>query len=315
MKFKSALRSSFAAITLLANLPAHALLINATFGTGYNAQDQAAVNTAISYFDAAVTNNVTVNIDFSNMGSGLGSSTQNRYGISYANLRSALYASATSANDLSAANSLSTGSFDPSTGASIVNITHADCIALGLGCGAAIGGYDGSIGINLGITDPTRSDGISAGYYDLVSVASHEIDEILGIGGAGSLLGSNGINGIGILDLFRYTSAGTRTYTTSGDNAYFSINGGTTDVARFNNDGVGDYGDWHTSATPQVQDAYGTPGVQVNMGTAELTALDVVGWTLASGTSSSVPEPATYLLLLAALPGLWLNRRRSSKKA
>ena len=318
MKFKSALRSIFAAITLLANLPAHALMINATFGTGYNAQDQAAVNTAISYFEATVTNNVTVNIDFSNMGNGLGSSTQNLYGINYANLHNALYASATSVNDLSAANSLSNGSFDPSTGASIVNITHADCIALGLGCGAAIGGYDGSIGINLGITDPTRSDGISAGYYDLVSVASHEIDEILGIGGPGSLLGSNGINGIGILDLFRYTSAGTRTYTTSGNDAYFSINGGVTDISQFNQNGGGsDYADWYSAGphTPGVQDAYGTPGMQVNMGTAELTALDVVGWTLASGTSSSVPEPATYLLLLAALPGLWLNRRRSSKKS
>ena len=285
MKFKSALRSSLAAITLLANLPAHALLINATFGTGYNVADVAAVNTAISYFENIVTNNVTVNIDFSNMSSGLGSSSQYLYGIGYSTLHNALYASATSANDISAANSLSNGSFDPTTGASTVYITHADCAALGLGCGAAIGGYDGSIGINLGITDPTRSDGISASYYDLVSVASHEIDEILGIGGPGSLLGITGFNSIGILDLFRYTSVGTRTYTTSGDNAYFSINGGTNNVARFNNDGVGDYGDWHTSATPQVQDAYGTPGVQVNMGTAELTAP-----TWLAGLS-----PATYL--------------------
>ena len=310
MKFKSALRSTFAAITLLANLPAHALLINATFGTGYTSQDQVAINTAISYFKSTLTNNVTVNIDFSSMSSGLGSSSQYLYGINYANLHNALYASATSANDLSAANSLSNGSFDPSTGATNIGITHADCAALGLNCGAAIGGYDGSIGINLGLTDPTRSDGISAGYYDLVSVASHEIDEILGIGGPGSLLGRGfPSNIIGILDLFRYTSVGTRTYTTSGDNAYFSINGGTTDVARFNNDGFGDYGDWHTSLTPQVQDAYGTPGVQVNMGTAELTALDVIGWTLAS----NIPEPSTYLLLFAALPGLWFNRRQSPK--
>ena len=310
MKFKSALRFTFAAITLLANLSAHALLIDATFGTGYTSQDQAAVNTAISYFDRTLTNNVTVNIDFSSASSGLGLSSQYLYGINYADLHNALYASATSANGFSAANSLFNGSSDPYTGASTVYITHADCAVLGLGCGAAKGGYDGSISINLGLTDPTRSNGISAGYYDLVSVASHEIDEILGIGGAGSQLGT-GPN-IGILDLFRYTSAGTRTYTTSGDNAYFSINGGITDVARFNNDGVGDYGDWHTSSTPQVQDAYGTPGVQVNMGTAELTALNVIGWTLAS---NNIPEPSTCLLLFAALPGLWFNRRQSPKQA
>ena len=44
--------------------------------------------------------------------------------------------------------------------------------------------------------------------------------------------------------------------------------------------GGSDYGDWHTSGTPQVQDAFGTPGVNIALGSNEITAFNVIGYDL-----------------------------------
>jgi hypothetical protein len=109
--------------------------------------------------------------------------------------------------------------------------------------------------------------------YDLKAVVSHEIDEALG---TGSGVGQANIEPP---DLFRFTAAGARTHTTSGDDAWFSINGGTTDLARYNQNASGDYGDWWSTGahTPQVQDAFATPAATPNLG-VELTVLDVVGY-------------------------------------
>src|SRR5262249_51158493 len=89
-------------------------------------------------------------------------------------------------------------------------------------------------------------------------------------------------------DLFRYTSAGARTYNTASpptfDDAGFSIDG-TTRLVQFNQEAGADYGDWKSKPpfvhTPRVQDAFATPGVAgaVNPG-IELTFLDVIGWDL-----------------------------------
>ena len=71
----------------------------------------------------------------------------------------------------------------------------------------------------------------------------------------------------------------------------------------FNQSGGGsDYGDWATTATPQVQDAFGSPGVDLNLGPNELESFDVVGYNLVTEGSAvaSVPEPSS----LAALLGL-----------
>jgi hypothetical protein len=50
-------------------------------------------------------------------------------------------------------------------------------------------------------------------------------------------------NEINPADLFRYTTNLVRTFTTTGDNAYFSPDG-TNLLARYNMDPGGDYGDW-----------------------------------------------------------------------
>ena len=66
--------------------------------------------------------------------------------------------------------------------------------------------------------------------YNGTGVIQHEIDEILGGGGAGSMLGTYLQNYyVGALDLYRYSSTGAPSYTTSPfATSYFSIDGGKT---------------------------------------------------------------------------------------
>ncbi len=165
--------------------------------------------------------------------------------------------------------------------------------------------------------------------YSLGSVVAHEIDEVLGIGGAGSQLNAvyegytSATGPVGPLDLFRYGSAGVRSYTTAlGPDPYFSINGGNTNLIYFNQTGSNgsDFADWGNGITgagygntpPNVQDAYGSPGTAPSLGSNELTALDVVGWDLnAQGAIiEAIPEPGSVCLLLGGLPAVGLLRRR-----
>jgi hypothetical protein len=104
-------------------------------------------------------------------------------------------------------------------------------------------------------------------------------------------------------DLFRYDAAGNRSFNTNNAaQAFFSLDG-TTQLAQFHNisDGA-DYGDWESSATAQVQDAFATPGAHPQLG-VELRALDVIGYDL------SVPEPSTWLLVFTGLAVVGLLRR------
>lgn len=66
-------------------------------------------------------------------------------------------------------------------------------------------------------------------------------------------------------------------------------------LARFSQSN--DYGDWWSagSHTAHVQDASGALGLLVNFGTAEQTALDVVGYNF----TAPIPEPETYAMFLA----------------
>jgi PEP-CTERM motif len=312
--------------------PARAgLTITPTFDSSITGDPNAAViestiNTAIQTYENLFTNPINVSIYFQE-GGGLGTSITGVYDLNgfngntgYQNFRSGLAAQfAISGNSAqgTALNNLPVQANNPVNNAPDLLVKSADGRALGFNTPGVVTvgshAYDGQIILNTSLTFP-GSPGSSLS-YSLLAVAEHEIDEVLG-------LGSN-VGGTGFFvnpaaeDLYRFQhSSTTRNYTTSGDNAWFSINGGTTSLVQFNQDGVGDYGDWHPgSGTTRVQDAYATPGATETIltdGGAEITALNVVGYSLVS----TIPEPSS--LAIAGLGGIlalgygWIRRRRTA---
>jgi PEP-CTERM motif len=286
--------------------PARAdLTINATYDPSMAAVAgaEASIAAAISNITSSISspNNITVSIYFQSVSTGLGESNTTTYNETYYDYYNNLKAVATSPTQLTALASLvggaptSESSVNPATGTNMMSLTSAEARNVGFSsdvAGAGPGGaYDSVISLNTSLTSPPNS--LNGSTYSLQSVATHEIDEVLGIGGSGSTIGSGSGSPAGDLDLFRYSSAGVLSYTTDTTaTPYFSINGGNTPLTYFNQAGNGsDYGDWASSAVPQVQDAFGTPGSSPTLGTNELTAFNVIGY------SVSVPEPTSVLMV------------------
>jgi hypothetical protein len=121
--------------------------------------------------------------------------------------------------------------------------------------------------------------------YDFFTVVEHETDEMLGTSSCISTDGSlNNPNTCAApADLFRYSAPGTRVFVSTTPGAYFSYNGGTTNVAVYNTLANGDdYADWVTNCQ-HVQDATGCLGESfdiTNDGGVEITVLDAVGFNL-----------------------------------
>jgi hypothetical protein len=247
------------------------------------------------------------------MSSGLGASNTPTADIDYSTYLADLEANPhKSANDATALANMPAG---PNTGinnATQVDLTAANLAAIGETADAnelvsEEGGFDGTLYFNFSITNDSRPDA-DPNKYDLQSVVAHEIDEVLGIGGNGSTLYQPGDTppdslppDVGPLDFFRYSAPGVESFTYDPTtSAYFSINGGTTNLVYFNQqngaDGA-DFGDWGNpqgtgegNTPPQVQDAFGSPDATPNLGVNELTALDVVGWNLIStNTGGTAP--------------------------
>jgi hypothetical protein len=267
------------------------LVINPIWDSSITSDPNVAIITntiisAIQVFESRIADPVTVSILFVNTSSGLGENSTYINTISYSSFFSALTSHSNTTNDTLALAQLTGGPNEPVTGGSSITLPLPNLRALGFTANPGPGNPDSTISLNLSICNTNRIS-INPSKYDLMAVASHEIDEVLG---TGSGLGTANINPP---DLFRYSSTpGVRNYTTSGDNAYFSLDG-TNDLARYNQNAGADYGDWWSASgdphQPQVQDAYGTPGATPNLG-VELTVLDVVGWNLASAVASA-PAP------------------------
>ena len=106
-------------------------------------------------------------------------------------------------------------------------------------------------------------------------------------------------------DLFRYASKGVRSYEISSKNkAYFSIDGGSTFLAEFNNlPNGGDKGDWALGSPAQAQNAYAVSGVYAGL-TVEKTVLDVIGYNLVKSSPSISPskEPSSQLIPTTKFP-------------
>jgi hypothetical protein len=274
-------------------------------GDPNGAQIQATINQAISFYNTNLTTQtaVSVKITFQTMSGGLGmSSTAVVTDLNFSTYRAALASRATTANDTLALNSVQAGPNNPVNGTSLMAVTTANCRALGISVNPP---SDSTISLNTSIMNLQHGVITDANKFDLYAVASHEINEALGLGSA--LNSPTPSSAARPMDLWRYDQNGARSYTADPSaQSYFSLDG-TTRIVQFNQTqtlGSGDYGDWFSPAghTPvRVQDAFATPGVSLDNGVAELTALDVIGYT-------PVPEPAAVLPVVAV--GLAAGRYR-----
>ncbi len=252
--------------TVAGGNPVVALTITPLFdgsitGAANAAAVEAAISNAIGGINSLYSNAGTVGIVFTQTsGSFLGQSQTADYNLGYttyvSDLTAVSHREASNAVLASAVANLASGN-KPSSGGSVV-LTSADArVALGLagatGCFAASGSfvagcrqsYDGvvtlttSFSLNYGTT-------AVAGAYSAINAVEHEIDEILGGGGQGSVLNaiasgnSADSSDVGVLDLYRYAARGVASFSTSGgSSSYFSVDGGATAIVAFNQSSTG----------------------------------------------------------------------------
>lgn len=171
--------------------------------------------------------------------------------------------------------------------------------------------------------DFNPADGITAGYYDFQGLAAHEIAEVLGR--YSGLPSSGSATYATPYDLLRYTSVGVSSFNASA-HAYFSVDGGKTDLGNFNYSGGGDRGDWLVSANDSFNAYLGT-GVAEPLSANDLTVLDALGygsWKPTQGGAglpltafgqaygfASVPEPGAWAMMLVGFGYIGGGARRS----
>ena len=220
----------------------------------------------------------------------LGESNFNVNSFSYSQLYNAMKGEANQSTDQTTAyGTLPTS--DPLNATNYL-VSSADQKALGLKLNDT--SLDGGVGfakssrlIPWNFTGTTTS-----GQYDFISVAKHEISEVMGREAWVGMNVADGTttynNSYSNLDLFRYASfdatsgVGIRS-TTTGGTAYLSINGGQTNLSNYNtNPSSGDLGDW--AGTTQSNDAYNyAGGGPQQISSADTRELNVLGYTTQLG--------------------------------
>ena len=273
---------------------------------------------------------------------------------SYATVRSALIADKTSADDTTATANLQAGSAltmlinrtsnspngsgsatpyvdsDGDANNTTISMNSANAKALGLLAGndpivdAAIT-FNNNSAFNFDF-DPTN--GIAAGFYDFIGIATHEIGHALGFVSGVDILDfysqprrggpfpDDQFTFVSTLDLFRYSalSKANSAIDWTADNRvkFFSIDGGTTMGASFSN-GV-NFGDgqqashWKDNLGLGIMDPTAGRGELLSITANDIRAFDVIGYNL-NNSSVAVPEPSSIALWGLGALGIAFARR------
>jgi hypothetical protein len=240
-----------------------------------------AITAAIDFYEAAITTPITITIDFGfgelggeSLASGaLSESLPDGFSLDYSDLVSDLEAHGDPASDFPG--------IDPGGGTKADYFaSQADLAALAYDTGSFPGGDVGLVG-DVGLSSAANftydpNNRAVSGEYDAVGALEHEISEVMG------RVADYGADNFSPLDLFRYTSPGA--IATDGTAAYFSIDGGKTNLDAFNNDMAndGDAGDWSAAVPDDSYDAFSNPGVANTVSATDLTVMDVLGYTMAA---------------------------------
>lgn len=330
--------------------PAEALVINVNDLTG-GTQNAAlnAFNLAADLWEAELADNITINLDFNfaPLGAGiLGGTGSDTAQANFANVRVALLADATSADDIVSAASLPAGPTlqfrtNDNTGAVILdndgsgnnfalNVNRANLKALGL-IGANDAARDASITFSSNFAfDLDRSNGIDGGLFDFVGIAAHEIGHALGFVSGVDTIDNNPATDLNafrvhsVLDLFRYSAdslalggPGTLDFAYDphpGGRPYFSLDGGATALQPFEtgrNNGTGQQAShWQDNLGIGALDPTAAPGELINITADDLRAFDVIGFDL--NMAAAVPEPSSVAFLSVCVIGLGIMRRRKT---
>ena len=293
-----------------AKTSAGGLTIIPTFDSSITTNPNAAamensINAAIGVLEVLLSDPITVSIYFrysstqpGGQPTDLSNSYYGYYSVPYGTYIAALKADAKTANDTTAVNNLPANAL-----ATSMDVTTALGRALGMNTAGVVdasggvnkgGTFDGIVTISS--TQPvqfSRAGGIAAGNFDAQRLIEHEMDEVMGFG---SILPSTGSSAVKPEDLFRYSAAGSTSLTLSASTtSYFSIDGGASRIAGFNQQSGGlDYGDWLSPAcaaeaiTPLVQYAITCPGTAADVSaiSPEGIALDVIGYDLRTSVAS-----------------------------
>jgi hypothetical protein len=237
-----------------------------------------AVNYAVNYLDTLFTNPVTINLD---VGYGEIAGTPlapGDLGESYAPYVQESYSAVVNAlQQQGAPGSYSLPATAPLSGTLYMTVPEAEALGLYSGVATCYVGFSSFAPFSYtpNVTPP-------AGEYYFVGLVEHEITEDMG---RVSLINEQPY-GYSPMDLFRYSAPGVRDLTASFHNstAYFSLDGGNTNLGSWNNDVFnGDLGDWYGNNIPNNgNDAfndYSNSGVLNAFSNSDLLLMEAIGWT------------------------------------
>lgn len=282
---------------------------------------------------------VDLDINFSSQGQILGITTPTLGNEPYAAFTSALLGDATSAADFSAVGSLQGGSsydvwinrtfenggsatpyLDNNNSENNQNILYTSANARAVGISTPGVTSDAVIGISSDVSwDFDPSDGITAGSYDFVGVAAHEIGHALGFYSRVDSIDltpglTEDVYWSTPIDLFRYSNdslaegVGVNDMTANANAKFFSIDGGQTIAGNFSTGAL--FGDGFGASHWEVGEVgLMIPGIQpgqlLEFSALDHTIFDVTGW----DRVTVVPEPGFGGGLFVAMAVIGLFRK------